>query len=606
MSLIWTSRTRTRQPRGAIRLASSVSDADLAYVATMRKHLVGGAPLAVADVNEASWGVDPYGEFHTETNALGRAGLTSTPKHASGSLTEATLLVLQRAVSTSVMSGWHNFQSDATNSHMPYNGMAYFSTFSTSRWLSGPSLPAGMDRPHVVVIRAKGTERKAWINGALLGSGTADATVQWSSFCIGTPNVAMQCMPLTYGMLILPRAVSDGFVDALRPDTFWQLFAPEQSPRFFSFANVLFSKLDETTASNTDYITTSTAGSVAEMQLGSVTDPGVDTLHSIKLRASGSGSLQVDLVQGSGALLPALVGLRDYNRPPPPGAQARRGRKIRHLWWATGTRDRRAVSAAPSLLDAAGDAHGLFGSGTGANPSGNFVSEADREDAIYFDPAGTGQLASTQLKVGDSGGSGAPNVGAFSIIARVWRSSVSLDTVVIYGGGSASVGLRTNSSGQLELLRTNQALIGTSSGTLSAATWHTVGVAYDGTNGTFYIDGKPAGTFSSSSSFTHTTQHYLGAGASGEWVSNITMRMRYLAVVGEPAPDAFFAAVHAAPWRELFAPGPSPRLIPAAKPIASRIIPLIATPTDYRRELLPAEAALITDYADLRVRFRGV
>ena len=188
-----------------------------------------GGELTTAGINEASFLYDAFGGYHTELTYGGEHGLNATPKDASGTLTGATIIVLQRIIDPTATQSWHQFQdSGAPETHVPYNGVSYFSTFSTSRWLSGATLPSGLDKPHVMVVRANGTERKAWINGTLLGSGTADATVQWSKYRIGTSTYSSNCVPLTYALIIVPRALADAQITSLNAANFWQLLAPEQ------------------------------------------------------------------------------------------------------------------------------------------------------------------------------------------------------------------------------------------------------------------------------------------------------------------------------------------------------------------------------------------
>ena len=60
----------------------------------------------------------------------------------------------------------------------------------------------------------------------------------------------------------------------------------------------LFAMLDETTASDADYITTSSASS-SEVAFGTGLDPLSSTGHTIRFRAQGTGGLTVTLLQGA-------------------------------------------------------------------------------------------------------------------------------------------------------------------------------------------------------------------------------------------------------------------------------------------------------------------
>lgn len=98
----------------------------------------------------------------------------------------------------------------------------------------------------------------------------------------------------------------------------WQIFAPETIPLFYSTVTAQYARptsdtstgtwtassgtlascLDETTASDADYITTVSA-STCEVALGSITDPAVSTGHVVRYRISAdSGGIIVRLKQG--------------------------------------------------------------------------------------------------------------------------------------------------------------------------------------------------------------------------------------------------------------------------------------------------------------------
>lgn len=68
-----------------------------------------------------------------------------------------------------------------------------------------------------------------------------------------------------------------------------------------STGSTLYEAIDETTASDADYISSSTSGQIARIALGSTTDPGVDTGHVLRYRAASDGDrgLIVRVKQGS-------------------------------------------------------------------------------------------------------------------------------------------------------------------------------------------------------------------------------------------------------------------------------------------------------------------
>ena len=340
----------------------------------------------------------------------------------------------------------------------------------------------------------------------------------------------------------------------------------------------LFDKIDETAASDADYITTSTAGSVAEMQLGSVTDPGVDTLHSIKLRASGSGSLQVDLVQGSGNLL--NVSKIRTRRQQPAGAlpiNPALSTQFLYLYAPWIIASGRHSGKYPDTMAGGVKGDVRFGERVGLFTGYGGASEFLRIDIPYFYNFDNG------LTFIFRGKCSAPWDGGWTLFDRGTGSGEL---------GSYAVGL-TRASG-VQTMGAGQRVGGVN---------HT---AVD-----MFINGKNVG-----SSRTHDPNELISLvvpfnkpDGQGYYDTKFC--------VGPTSETSLMAALDrklsvdqalalSDDTRLLFAPEFRPQHIPAAKPIASRTIPLIATPTDYRRELLPAEAALITNYADLRVRLRGV
>ena len=352
----------------------------------------------------------------------------------------------------------------------------------------------------------------------------------------------------------------------------------------------LYGQLDETSASNTDYITTTTAGSIAELQLGSVTDPGVDTLHSIKLRASGSGSLQVDLVQGSGALL--TIWTSKTRTMQPQGAVG--------VNWANPIAHGLMIAIHP----AAGNQNLALNKPSSTGPaktvaaglqSFNFIGTNTPIDTGFSDSAITACSGVFFVH--------SPNIsgGMGNLISP--RTSVNGGVLVVVSGGGTppdqTVAMQVVHGGVL-------ALTGSGSSVAGAVNARYVSLGFsDVVSGScrYFIDGAFNTSVSSAAVNQISPSYKIGR---DDWDSaNATCNLAVAFWWNRALSDAEMISVQRNPW-QLFAPERRPRHIPAAKPIASRTIPLIATPTDYRRELLPAEAALITNYADLRVRLRGV
>ena len=120
-------------------------------------------------------------------------------------------------------------------------------------------------------------------------------------------------------MFIWNRALNASEVEAISKNP-WQLFAPETIPLFFSTVTAqyarptsdvsagtwtassgsdLFAMLDETAASDADYIVT-TGTSTCEVALGTLTDPSSSAGHIVRYRISAtSGGIIVRLRQGT-------------------------------------------------------------------------------------------------------------------------------------------------------------------------------------------------------------------------------------------------------------------------------------------------------------------
>jgi hypothetical protein len=152
--------------------------------------------------------------------------ISITPRIADNTITDATLIVVQRLPTTGANFGWHNIQTDATNSHFCFGSNIYLSTFSSSRWLNGVAVPSGYDKPHVMTVRAKAGKRQAWFNGvSLAAEASSDANVRWNYWSVGSEKSDFMPGVATYAMLILPYAISDKEIPRAPADV-WTLFQP--------------------------------------------------------------------------------------------------------------------------------------------------------------------------------------------------------------------------------------------------------------------------------------------------------------------------------------------------------------------------------------------
>jgi hypothetical protein len=176
---------------------------------------------------------------------------------------------------------------------------------------------------------------------------------------------------------------------------------------------------------------------------------------------------------------------------------------------------------ANGIVDLAGKADGVFGSGTSGNPSGNKWLLGPDGYYVAFNDAGTGTVNSVFVKVGDANGSGSPGSQTFSLAFRA-RIGALGSGQAIYGAGSAGgVEVQIDSAGKITLVKQQTASLGASTGSITAGVDVSIGISYDGATVNYYINGAPAGSSSSAQSFVLAAQYYLGAaGSTGERLPN--------------------------------------------------------------------------------------
>jgi hypothetical protein len=174
--------------------------------------------------------------------------------------------------------------------------------------------------------------------------------------------------------------------------------------------------------------------------------------------------------------------------------------KPAHLWALN-------VSAANKVKDSAGTADGVFGVGISL-PSGNYWVQVNSEHALLCNDGGTGTIASTELMLGNSSGSGGPVGNVFSFVARIRLASTGL-TQTIYAASTNGLQFRVTSTNLLQIVKSSTAVIGTSNTAMVANVDYDVGFSYDGTVATYYLNGAQDGSGSSAQTFTHTQQYYF-------------------------------------------------------------------------------------------------
>lgn len=126
----------------------------------------------------------------------------------------------------------------------------------------------------------------------------------------------------------------------------------------------------------------------------------------------------------------------------------------------------------------------------------------------------TGQIGNclsfSSNKYVDCGGGGTLDNSVFTYCAWIYTNVAHYGTIIGCKGSSVigpnGIQFRTSEgSGNLQLLKAQAVLIGSSSGGISATTWYHVAVTYDGSgNYVFYIDGAASGSGTSAQSFTST------------------------------------------------------------------------------------------------------
>jgi len=187
-------------------------------------------------------------------------------------------------------------------------------------------------------------------------------------------------------------------------------------------------------------------------------------------------------------------------------------RGMRHSW---GTN----VAGPGVAYDAVGRANGAFGVGIPSTTSGNQWAAGARGYYLNYDDAGTGTVSSVSMTVGDSNGSGSPGSSVFSFAARIRLGSLQ-SGMAIYGSYAGGIEIQISSAGKIELVKQQTAALGASTGSIAAGVDVDIGIAYDGSTVSYYINGVPAGSSSNAQTFNLAAQYFLGAAGNGERLSN--------------------------------------------------------------------------------------
>ena len=263
------------------------------------------------------------------------------------------------------------------------------------------------------------------------------------------------------------------------------------------------------------------------------------------------------------------------------------------------------VNAAGPLAvrDMAGRANGVFGSGTSGSPSGNSWRVGPGGYYLNFDDSGTGITTSVNLKVGDSAGSGSTGSQVFSVVGRIRVPAFTSAAATIYGSVPGGIQVRVGGTGQIELIKEQTVVVGTSTTSITAGVDVDVAVCYDGTTASFYINGLPAGSVVNPQTFTLNGQYCLGyAEVVNERVLNGT-RIYRLDVWNRALPAAQVKSWSDNRWQIFEGPYEDDEVAPVAgltlAPIAAALSMAGFTATiSQARVIAPAAASLtLTGYA---------
>ena len=307
--------TRTRQPSYAVRVdwSNPIS----------RGLLVAATPHSQMAVQ----GTRFYGSFGVSVK-----GATLNAPYIKHGVANSTVLVIDTFVSADG-GGWYTANDSVyadTSEEWPndkgikvLSSKSYGQVSIGSRNTAGDMVFANIDVfPGNLAVGSAPLVRVCTIDGNLLLTGWGNGINYGTStgiqgFTYDPPsagNVLFGCVQLndtvTAQALVLRwgRVLSDAEIVSISANP-WQIFEPEEIPLFkpvvtaqfarptsdvsaggwtASTGSDLFAMLDESSANDSDYITT-TSASVCEVALGSLNDPAVSTGHIVRYRISATG-----------------------------------------------------------------------------------------------------------------------------------------------------------------------------------------------------------------------------------------------------------------------------------------------------------------------------
>lgn len=270
MGVIWTSRTRTKQPTGAVRVNSRYGRVLHWQSGDESGDVRSAVPgTSAQNVKATSKGLGLSSEAAVKGSRFG-----ASDSIGSGSITLIALISINGAAPSGATTGIFGNWSNTTTSRSLQITMPGTTTavrFQVNRASTGllDSGSLSTNTPHILIGRShEAGEMDWWVNGALMGSAsgvTGDLTETGQYWQVGsyysndydrTSNVT------TIFSVALGRYLLEGEVKELSANP-WQLFAPERRPVFFSLPSganntaTLSSTLDATTLTGVGAVTRS-------------------------------------------------------------------------------------------------------------------------------------------------------------------------------------------------------------------------------------------------------------------------------------------------------------------------------------------------------------
>ena len=304
----------TRQPQGAVRV-----DRSHPFAAAYVDAFVAPSPFSLSRRYRIADIAFDRGVVRYRPDGVGRSGGDSyqgSQLWASQAQTTIVAVVHVGGVTSNFrnLCGWSSITTTGWNMYSSSTAFKLdVGTGAGLNTITGPALTTGR---HILVFTYDGTTARFYVDGVSAGSSVQAYGTSSSTYFVW-PGTSTDLDAAGLGVLSFSRAINDSEVASISANP-WQIFK-KQDALYFSTASVqllrptsdispgawtassgsdLFAMLDETTASDADYITTSSASS-SEVAFGTGLDPLSSAGHTIRFRAQGTGGLTVTLLQGA-------------------------------------------------------------------------------------------------------------------------------------------------------------------------------------------------------------------------------------------------------------------------------------------------------------------